>query len=176
MQAHLHIERAHAMKTRIRPIASLFACFLVLLTAWPGGAEEAPKFKPNIYDESVDGAKQIADALVTAKNERKHVLLQFGANWCDWCHTLHILFQTDKNVSEKLKSNYVFVLIDVNKENNKETNAKYGRPTQFGIPVLVVLDADGKQLTTQETGSLEEGDHHSPEKVLAFLEKWAPTK
>jgi hypothetical protein len=37
----------------------------------------------------------------------------------------------------------------------------------------VVLDADGRPLTTQDTGELENGrDGHDPSKVLAFLEKW----
>jgi hypothetical protein len=44
------------------------------------------------------------------------------------------------------------------------------------LPLIVVLDADGKQLTTQDTGKLEEGDHHSPEKVMAFLKEWSPKK
>ena len=46
---------------------------------------------PNIYDESLDGSGQIADALTIAKKENKRVLLQFGANWCGWCHKLHAL-------------------------------------------------------------------------------------
>jgi hypothetical protein len=44
------------------------------------------------------------------------------------------------------------------------------------LPVIVILDADGRQLTTQDTGELEEGDHHNPDKVLAFPKKWAPKK
>ena len=44
--------------------------------------------------------------------------------------------------------------------------------TLIGLPVLVVLDSDGKRLTIQETGQLEAGNHHDPAKVLAFLEKW----
>ncbi|MBI4627023.1 MAG: hypothetical protein HY736_27845 [Verrucomicrobia bacterium] len=36
--------------------------------------------------------------------------------------------------------------------------------------------ATGKQLTTQETGALEDGDRHSPKKVLAFLDRWKPKK
>jgi hypothetical protein len=51
-------------------------------------------------------------------------------------------------------------------------NDKYGNPIQHGLPVLVVLDTDGRQLTTKDTGELEEGDHHSPQKVLAFLKAW----
>ena len=55
--------------------------------------------RPAIYDEKADGAKQIADALVVAKKENKRVLLQFGANWCGWCHRLHGLFQTNDDKS-----------------------------------------------------------------------------
>lgn len=48
------------------------------------------------------------------------------------------------------------------------------RTTRFGLPVIVVLDKDGKQLTTQDTAKLEEGDHPDPKKVLAFLNQWKP--
>ncbi len=132
--------------------------------------------RPKIYDESADGSKQIADALAIASKEHKHVLVQFGANWCGWCYKLHDLFATDTHIVEMLKDNYVVVLIDVDKEHNKDTDTKYEHPTRFGLPAIVVLDAGGKQLTTEDTGKLEDGDHHSPEKVIAFLKEWAPKK
>jgi len=166
------------MKTRLHP-ASLLLWALLTLTARPEAvlAADVPKdAKPNLYDESADGSKQIADALIVARNEHKHVLLQFGANWCGWCHKLHKLFETDQAIAEKLKANYVVVLIDVNKGHNKDIDEKYGGPTRHGLPVIVVLDADGKQLTTQDTGKLEEGDHHDPQKVMAFLKEWVPKK
>jgi thioredoxin-related protein len=100
------------------------------------------------------------------------VLLIFGANWCGWCHRLHTLFDTDKEINDTLKADFVLVLIDVNKGHNKAVNDKYGNPIQHGLPVLVVLDTDGRQLTTKDSGELEEGDHHSPQKVLAFLKAW----
>lgn len=129
--------------------------------------------KPKIYDESADGSKQIADALAVAKKQKKRVLLQFGANWCGWCHKLHRVFESDKEIAAKLKADFVVVLIDVNEKHNSEINEKYGNPTKHGLPVIVVLDADGKQLTTQDTGKLEEGDHHDPKKLKAFLKEWA---
>jgi len=130
--------------------------------------------KPAIYDESADGSKQIAEALALAGRDSRRVLLQFGANWCPWCHKLHSLFETDQDIAARLKSDYVVVLIDVNKGHNGQVDAKYGHPTRLGLPVVVILDADGKQLTTKNTGELEEGNHHSPAKVLAFLDKWSP--
>ncbi len=132
--------------------------------------------QPNIYDESAEGSKQIADALIQARKEHKQVLLQFGANWCGWCHKLHKLFETNKDIAKELEEGYVVVLIDVNGEHNKDVDTKYGQPTRFGLPSIVVLDADGQQLTAQDTGKLEEGDHHSPDKVMAFLKKCGPKK
>lgn len=148
---------------------------LLCLSAFGADVPSKPARSP-IYDEQLDGAKQIADALVVAKNEHKRVLLQFGANWCGWCHRLHGLFQTNATIAAKLKEAYVVVLVDVNKGHNAATNEKYGKPTQHGLPVIVVLDADGKALVTQDTGKLEEGDHHDPAKVMALLNQWAPAK
>jgi thiol:disulfide interchange protein len=164
------------MKTKVLSILIAF-CFLLALSPQPiRSAEVAKSARPRIYDESADGSKQVTQALALANKEHKNVLLQFGANWCGWCHRLHGLFESNKVIAEKLKQDYVVVLIDVNEDHNKETNTKYGHPTQFGLPAIVVLDADGKQLTTQDTGKLEEGDHHDPEKVMAFLKAWAPKR
>jgi thiol:disulfide interchange protein len=155
------------------------AIVLAIATFWPPvmGAEAPPKAtRPVIYDENADAAKQIAEALAVAKKENKRVVLQFGANWCGWCHKLHKLFQTDADIAAKLKEAYIVVLVDVNKGHNGDVDKKYGNPTRFGLPAIVILDADGKALVTQDTGKLEEGDHHDPKKVLAFLNQWAGTK
>ncbi|MCB1279755.1 thioredoxin family protein [Prosthecobacter sp.] len=164
------------MKYRIFP-PLLGLCSLLVFANWwlNAPAAESPT-RAVLYDESADGAKQIAAALVVAKQEHKHVLLQFGANWCGWCHRLHHLFDTNPDIAAKLKSSYVVVLLDVNGEHNQDIDAKYGNPVQYGLPALVVLNADGRQLTIQDTEQLEEGDHHNPEKVKAFLDRWAPKK
>src|SRR6478672_10750693 len=130
-------------------------------------AEHASKpNRPAIYDRTADGNQQIEEALKKAKAENKNVLLQFGANWCGWCHRLHGLFKDNAEIATILKDNYVVVLIDADqvegKPHNQDVVQRYGNPTQFGLPVLVVLDSNGKQLTTQDTGKLEEGDHHDP--------------
>ena len=140
----------------------------------PAWSEVPKTARPKLYDESLDGSKQIADALNIAKKEHKRVLLQFGANWCGWCHLLHNLFEADKAINESLKANYVVVLIDVNEGHNKDVDARYGNPIRFGLPVIVILASDGKQLTTKNTEELEQGKQHDPAKVLAFLKEWAP--
>jgi thiol:disulfide interchange protein len=151
---------------------------LALLTALPAGAApEYPEMGPDVYDVHADGAAQIAAALARASAERKRVLVVFGANWCIWCHRLHATLENDPDVSRELRDAYVLVDIDVNNRHgvnrNADVDARYGNPTRFGLPVLVVLGSDGRQLCTKDSGELEEGHGHSPAKILRFLASWA---
>ncbi|MBC7365455.1 MAG: thioredoxin family protein [Undibacterium sp.] len=157
---------------------------LVALCAFTSAAFSAPEYPqigPDLYDPKSDGEAQITAALATAKAEHKNVLLMFGANWCVWCHRLHRTFRTEAALATALKENYVLVLIDSNwrhgSKRNHEINLRYGNPLKEGLPVLVVIDPAGQQLTTQETGALEDGKSaHDPAKVAAFLARWGPKK
>ncbi len=136
---------------------------------------------PDIYDARASGAALVDAAVREAKAAGKHVLLDFGTNWCVWCRRLHHTLTTHAEVQAALQKDYVFAMIDLNTrkgvKRNADLDARYGNLLKHGIPVLVVLDGDGKQLTTQETGELENGrDGHDPGKIIAFLEKWAPRK
>ncbi len=150
---------------------SLFFVMSFAICGLSSASDASKSARPGIYDEKADGAKQVEEALVTAKKEGKRVLLQFGANWCGWCHKLHKLFETNPEIARILKDDFVVVMVDVNKSHNSVVNERYGNPTRFGLPVIVVLNADGKVLNTKNTSELEEGDHHSPQKVLAFLKE-----
>jgi thiol:disulfide interchange protein len=151
------------------------SCLLVISGSMPTAADPPKANVPKLYDEKADGNVQITKALAEAKRTRKNVLLQFGANWCGWCYKLHGLMEKDKTIAATLKKNYVLVPIDVvDQKHNADVVKKYENPVRFGLPVLVVLNKDGKMLTTQDTAKLEEGDHHDPKKVLAFLRQWTP--
>jgi thiol:disulfide interchange protein len=85
------------MKTKMLSTCLLLRLFFAL-PVMPERVEAAdtPTTRANIYDETADGSKQISDALNIAKREDKRVLLQFGANWCGWCHLLHELFESNR--------------------------------------------------------------------------------
>jgi len=133
--------------------------------------------------EPDDGDKLVADALAIAKKDGKRVLMQFGSHGCTWCHVLQKLFETDQSIMAELKSDYVYVLIDITRRRNKGVDSRYGNPTGNGVPVIVILDADGKQLVTKG-GGIVEGDplhpdetyHISPVTMLSFLKTWAPNR
>jgi len=170
-------------QTNILAILIIFLLFTLVSVPSLVPAQDAPKTRPQIYDERADGFKQIADATAITKKDGKRVLLDFGYNGCRWCQQLHTLFETDPEVSKLLKSDYVVVYIDWARGrpnggggHNVEVDAKYQARTLYGAPSLVVLDSDGTRLTTKDTAELEEGDHHNPQKVLAFLKEWAPKR
>ena len=120
------------MTTHFRlAIALAYACTAIAAAqptspTAPTPAQPSPKqAKAPIYDESADARAQIAAALAKAKKENRRVLIQWGANWCHWCHLLHDGFKSrDKvgqndftkrpeNIASKLRAEYDLVLVDV---------------------------------------------------------------
>jgi thiol:disulfide interchange protein len=163
----------------------LAGCFLFLPCAQGAiraRSDDGPKVSqekksPDFYDEKADAKQLIADALTRAKKENRRVLLQWGGNWCVWCHRLHDLYASDKELSKELLYEYEIVYVDSAREGkNVELAASYGADLKkSGVPYLTVLDADGKVLANQETGALEKEidgkKGHDPKLVLELLTK-----
>ncbi len=161
---------------RFHPFA--LAAILLVPIAMRSHADEptAKQRSTNIYDESANASQQIADAVARAKKDNKRVLVQWGANWCGWCHKLHDLCAKDPDIQKEFLYEYEVVLVDVGHMKATDTNmalaAKLGASFEnAGIPYLTVLDSDGKPIHQQATGPLEVGDHHDPAKVVAFLKE-----
>jgi thioredoxin-related protein len=157
-----------------------FACLLLSLatvTAWLEAKPEYPSMGPDIYDPKAPAEKLVTDAIRRARSDDKRVLLLFGANWCPWCRRLHRALTQEPAVQARLRQKFVLVFIDANTRNDKQRNAaviaKYGNPLQYGLPVFVVLDRDGTQLTTRETASLAaDTEAQIASRVLVFLNEW----
>lgn len=140
--------------------------------AKPTADEAKPKREP-IYDPEADGKELIAAALKRANLERKHVLIEWGGNWCGWCYKLHEVFHHDELVHPIVAEEYELVLVD--SASNHELMQSYGgKDTRYAFPHLTILDGQGEVLTNQETSSLEVGPKHDPQAVVAFLKKWQP--
>jgi thioredoxin-related protein len=151
---------------------ALLAVALMLVVAVSALAQTPTKDFAG-FDPKADAAKEIKTAIAKAAKENKRVLLDVGGEWCPWCHKLNKLFREDKSIADRLKKNYVVVHVNYSQENeNKAVLSKY--PEIPGYPHIFVLDKTGKLIQSQDTELLEEGDHHSPKKVIEFLDKWKP--
>ena len=132
---------------------------------------------PQIYDPRADGNAQLTAALAQAKRDGKRVLLNLGANWCGDSQAMYRLLRNDPDIRRELERHYVLVLVDVNKRGDAPRNAevvsRFGDPLGRGIPVLLVLAADGTLLNADPSERLADNDHQDPARVLAYLRKWA---
>ncbi len=143
----------------------------LLLIGFTGTANDTTR----LYQPFANAERDLAVAFAKAKAEKKHVLVQVGGNWCIWCYRFNALVHTDTISRQLVRDNYVVYHLNYSKENkNLATLARLGYPQRFGFPALVVLDAQGNRLHTQDSGMLEKGNGYDERKVRTFLQQWAP--
>jgi thioredoxin 1 len=133
----------------------------------------------------VDTKKAIADALGVAKNERKHVLLNFGADWCLECRILDKMF-AEPSAAAFLRANFVVVPVPVGRmvglnyaELNSDVIRQYGvftTPENAGIPSIVILDAGGAVLARTDKGEWRHKETLTQDVVIRALKAWAPER
>lgn len=127
----------------------------------------------SIYSPHADAREDIALALEKAGQENKRLLIQWGTNWCIWCHRLHEFFEDDPEAKALLSDGYEVVLVDA--EANRALLAEMKVAPQ-GLPFLTVLDARGKKLADQEASVLLTGSQRDAERVNGFLKRWLPER
>jgi thioredoxin-related protein len=137
-------------------------------------AQDLKKF--NLYHPDANAKKELQDAITKAKQEKKHVFVQIGGNWCIWCARFHDFINSDAAVDSLIKADYIVYHLNYSKENkNTGLLTKYEFPQRFGFPVFLILDGNGRLLHTQNSGYLENGNKgYDREAVLGFLQDWRP--
>lgn len=132
-----------------------------------------PKPAATVYDERADARQQLATALAKAKKENQRVLIQWGAEWCDWCKWLAATMKSDRELSRHLLYEYQVVHVDVGRFDKHMDVAKELGAELKSIPFLTVLDADGKPLAQQNTEPFENEvagkKGHDAAKLSTFL-------
>jgi thiol:disulfide interchange protein len=123
----------------------------------------------DLYSATADPAADIAAAVKAARPAHKHILLEFGGNWCSDCQLLDFYYHESPN-AELLAKHYVVVRVDIgHMDHNMDIASRYRVPVAKGVPALAVLDANGKLLYSERD---KEFEHTSPEAITAFLNRW----
>ncbi len=139
----------------------------------PKGEDRVSARLRQIYPDNADAEKDIAEALQAASKEHKRVLLVFGASWCFDCFVLDYRFH-QANMASLVESNYRVVHVDIGRgDKNLDISKKYDTPIE-GIPVLSVLDSNGKLLYSQKQHEFSSARSLDPNVIVAFLQKWKP--
>lgn len=135
--------------------------------------------RPQPYNNDQNLRADLEKAIVQAQKENKHILIQFGGNWCPWCLRFHALVKGDPKIDSLMQQNYIYLLMNVPKEKGKrdyELFRQFEYPDRFGFPVFVILDKKGKRLNTQDSDAFEYPNPKIPgydtAKVVRFLTMW----
>ena len=121
------------------------------------------------YDGNDDAAGEVAVARAAAINERKFLMVTFGANWCRDCRNLHRVLHTEE-LEDYTTDLFLFVNVDVGKFNrNRHVAEDLGISLSKGIPVAVFFDPQGQVIGTTNEGELEPARRYSSKQILKFV-------
>jgi thioredoxin 1 len=83
--------------------------------------------------------------LINAQKLNKLIFVDFYADWCGYCSELEEKTYPDANVQQVFAQKYVLVKINV--DQNPDLASKY---KVYGLPTLIILDANGNEIKRQE--------------------------
>ncbi len=154
---------------KVRAMKYLYAIiFVVLSQASFALGDKAYNSK---YDPARDSFADFISAQSDASAENKLILIEFGGDWCIWCHRLDRFLSQQENVSKELSEVFVVLKVNVSDDNpNEKFIAQFSKIP--GYPHFIITDSKGKEIGMQNTGKLEEGKSYSVKKVKAFIVKW----
>jgi len=137
--------------------------------AQPEAAASAPAPKP-VYNEKADARAELNLALAAAQNQKKNVLVVFGANWCGDCHALDRKMSAG-SLASHVDKRFVVVKVDVGRfDRNTDLAAQMGVPLKKGIPAVAVLKRDGDVQSATGGGELANARKMGDEAVLQVFE------
>jgi thiol:disulfide interchange protein len=145
---------------------AVLACGALPLAAAAQSAK--PAALPAKFDPARDAAADVRTAIELARKQNKRVLVDVGGEWCIWCHILDRFVASHPDVKKLVDDHYVWLKVNWSPQNRNEAVLAQW-PKIKGYPHLLVLDAQGKLLHSQDTSELEAGKDYDEGKVIAFL-------
>lgn len=134
------------------------------------GSAQAPPVYP-----LGDARPEIASAVAAAKRDGKHVILDFGADWCPDCRVLDVVLK-DPVVQPFVAANFHVVRIDVGRrDRNGDLAEQYRATSGEWIPALVALDSTGAVIGGTST-EVRFTRRTTPAELVELLQRWAPKR
>jgi len=121
------------------------------------------------YDENADARAAVYTGREKALQDRRFLMVTFGANWCPDCRTLHSRLKS-REVADYTEDRFYFVNVNVGEfDQNADIAAELGVTLARGIPVAIFFDIDGRIIGTTNAGQLEPSRRYSSKQILKFM-------
>ena len=157
-------------RSRTLSLLLLAAISSLAIPAQLHSQSNVPFVSKHIYSTTANPTADISAAIAKATREHKHIILDFGGDWCPDCQILDIYFHQQPN-ADLLARHFVVVHVDIGQmDHNIAVANKYHVPVTKGVPALAVLDSHGKLLYAQQN---KEFEHNvTAQAITEFLNRW----
>lgn len=123
------------------------------------------------YNESADAKADVAATLARAKATGKHVLLDFGGNWCPDCRILAGVLELDE-VKAAVNETFEVAMVDVGRFNqNLDIAAAYGVKIT-AVPTVIILDPQGNFMNAGPPTALSNARAMKPQAIVDTIFGW----
>jgi protein disulfide-isomerase len=126
--------------------------------------------------DSLNWKTDLKEALTTAKQENKVVLINFtGSDWCQWCKRLSDEVFSKSEFEEFADKNLVLVKIDFPRNITQSNATKYYNQqlaNMYGVegfPTIILLDKNGQGLL--KTGYVQGGVENYIQELRQYMPK-----
>lgn len=162
----------HLTKRRVAVISALASLLILLIVR--GFAQNSEEYQPvTSFDPQRNPFGDLREAMTEAGQTQRRIMLEIGSQSCIGCKNLDQLFASNLALKDLRDRNYVWVKINVSRENpNKQFLSEY--PSISDLPHFFVLSANGHLVHSQDTKPLEEAKGYSYDRMKEFLNKWGP--
>ncbi len=109
-------------------------------------------------ESSIPWQHDLDTALTAAQDQKRPVLLVFGATWCSPCKKMKREVWPDATVAETVQKGFVPMYVDVDDQTQSTVTARY---QVSSIPAVMVLDSSGQIVRRRSSMSISQ--------TLAFL-------
>jgi len=158
------------MKRGIAVLLMVLGFYVLLGTLWNRGVflserSEAPVAQggqaPTAAAPELEWGSEVYSAFEQARKEKRRVLIDWTADWCEICKEMEKEAFTRADVA-KAMSEYVLLRVDVTDLDKREENLA-AKHKFLAPPTLIVADGDGKSVAKME-------GYESPGALLTFLQ------
>jgi len=128
--------------------------------------------RKDLYPRNTDAKEEIDEAMKRAAVDKKRVLLVFGGNWCYDCHVLDRALH-EGAAGKIVTESFLLVHVDIGEgDKNLDLVKEYKASLDKGVPVVVILDGDGRLLYSSTEGEFEAARAMMKKDLVAFLAHW----
>ncbi len=99
------------------------------------------QFEKDSSLETIQWQRFEAGVFEAAKESKKLVFLEIGANWCHWCHVMDDSTYSDQKVQSYLQENFILC-----REDQDERPDLYAAYKKWGWPAIVVFNENAETL------------------------------